>query len=110
MIQRIDTETLRTWQVEGRDFVLVDTLPSATFVEGHLPGAINIVSDDILAQTPKRLTDQNAAIVVYCASATCKRADLSARRLEHLGYTRIFHYEGGKKAWVTAGLPLEAVS
>jgi len=102
----IDTESLRAWQSECRDFVLIDTLPTASFADGHLPGAINIVSDDILEQAPKRLTDPNATIVVYCASAKCKRAGLSGQRLERLGYTGIYHYEGGKKSWVAAGLPL----
>lgn len=103
----IDTTTLRDWQSQGRDFTLVDTLPADTFVKGHLPGAINIVSDDILDEAPTRLPDKQATIVVYCASEHCKRAGLSAGRLASLGYRRIHHYVGGKKAWVAAGLPLE---
>jgi len=73
MINCIDTETLRQWQHEGRDFVLIDTLPPGSFAGGHLPGAINIVSDHIRTQASKRLPDMNATIVVYCASAQCKR-------------------------------------
>ncbi len=107
MIEPIDTTTLRTWQCEGRDFVLIDTLPAAVFAEGHLPGAINMPSDDILEQALLRLADRDAALVVYCASATCKRADLSAERLEQLGYTRIFHYQEGKKGWLAEGMPLD---
>ena len=42
----IDTETLRAWQLQRRKFVLVDTLPEQSFAKGHLPGAINIVSED----------------------------------------------------------------
>ena len=107
MINCIDTETLRRWQLEGRKFVLIDTLPPESFANGHLPGAINIVSDDILIQTPKRLPDPNTIIVVYCASAKCKRAALAAERLESLGYNQIFHYKGGKKNWMVSELPLE---
>ncbi len=92
---------------EARDFILVDTLPAPTFESGHLPGAINLVSDDILEQAPKQFPDRSATIVVYCASYTCRRAGLAAERLESLGYTRVFHYEGGKKGWIAAGLPLE---
>lgn len=105
-MNRIDTQTLQAWQRKFRDFVLIDTLPAASFADGHLPGAINIVSDDILEQAPKRLTDPSATTVVYCASAKCKRAALSGQRLERLGYARILHYEGGKEGWVAAGLPL----
>ena len=104
----IDTASLRDWQSLARNFVLVDTLPSDSFVNGHLPGAINIVSDDILRHAPEVLVDKHALIVVYCASAACKRAGLSAERLESLGYTRVHHFVGGKKEWIDAGYPLAA--
>lgn len=107
MIESIDTATLRAWQREGRDFVLIDTLPAGVFGDGHLPGAINLPSDDILEQAPARLPDRDATLVVYCASATCKRAGLAAERLERLGYSRIFHYEAGKRGWQAAGMALK---
>lgn len=103
----IDIATLGDWQARGQDFILVDTLPADTFAKGHLPGAINIVSDNILEEASERLPDKQASIVVYCASESCKRAGLSAERLSSLGYSRILHYVGGKKAWVAAGLPLQ---
>ncbi|WP_372609379.1 rhodanese-like domain-containing protein [Halomonas sp.] len=106
MATTIDTTTLRDWQLQQREFTLVDTLPAGSFVEGHLPDAINIVSDDVLAVAPDRLPDKQETIVVYCASTSCKRAGLAADRLAGLGYTQIYHYVGGKKAWVNAGLPL----
>lgn len=104
----IDTDTLRDWQKQRRVFTLVDTLPADTFAEGHLPDAINIVSDDIVDEAPRRLPDKQATIVMYCASESCKRAGLAAERLADLGYSQIIHYVGGKKAWVAAGLPLES--
>lgn len=108
-MNRIDTETLQTWQRECRDFMLIDTLSATHFTAGHLPGAINILSDDTLEQAPRKLTDLNATTVVYCAGTQCKRAALSGQRLERLGYTRVLHYAGGKKSWVAAGLPLVRV-
>jgi len=92
--------------MQDRDFILLDTLPAKIFEKGHLPGAINIVSDDILRRAHEVLPDKDAPIVVYCASATCKRAGLSAERLNSLGYTQIYHYVNGKKGWVAAGFPL----
>lgn len=106
MIEPVDTATLRDWQRKGNDFILIDTLPAGIFADGHLPGAINLPSDDILEQAPAHLPDRDATLVVYCASASCKRAGLSAERLERLGYSRIFHYEEGKRGWLAEGLPL----
>jgi len=106
MINNIDTETLRSWKEDGRDFILIDTLPSSIFETGHLPGAINIMSDDITEQMPKCFPDLHSTIVVYCSSRACRRAGLSAERLKHMGYTQVFHFSGGKKDWLAAGLPL----
>ncbi|UYG06341.1 rhodanese-like domain-containing protein [Halomonas sp. M4R1S46] len=103
----IDTATLRDWQSRGQDFILVDTLPAEAFAKGHLPGAINIVSDDILDAAPRRLPGRQATIVVYCASEDCKRAGRAAERLSRLGYTEVYHYVGGKRAWKAEGLSLE---
>lgn len=85
----------------------MDTLPADTFAKGHLPAAINIVSDDILEEAPRRLPDRQATIVVYCASEDCKRAGCAAERLTRLGYTAVYHYVGGKRAWKAEGLLLE---
>lgn len=103
----IDTATLRDWQRQHRDFTLVDTLPAESFAKGHLPGATNIVSDDIRDEAPRRLPDKQATLVVYCASENCKRAGLSAERLAGLGYTEVYHYVGGKRAWLAEDLSLE---
>ena len=42
-MKAINADTLRDWQRQGREFILVDTLPARTFAEGHLPGAINLM-------------------------------------------------------------------
>ena len=105
--KHIDAETLRSWQTDGRDFVLVDTLPPAAFAKGHLPGALHIMSDDILRLAMTMLPDRQQMIVVYCASINCKRAGLAAARLERLGYANVTHFAGGKREWLAAGLPLE---
>lgn len=103
----IDTATLRDWQGRGQNFILVDTLPAEIFAKGHLPNAVNIVSDTILDEAPYRLPDKEAAIVVYCGSEACKRARRAAERLVSLGYTEVYHYVGGKRAWLAEDLPLE---
>ena len=90
----------------GELFVLVDTLPEPAYRKGHLPGAINIPSDDILAEAPRRIPDRNAAIVVYCGNGPCKRSSLSADRLRKRGYRNVRDYHEGKADWIAAGLPV----
>jgi len=106
-MKKMDAQRLRRWMNAGRDFVLVDTLPPSAFAKAHLPGAINIVSDAILERAPCELPDRARDVVVYCASAKCKRAGLSAERLDRLGYRRVHHFIGGKRDWRETGFALE---
>jgi len=105
-MQEIDAAELHRWMQANRDFALVDTLPPTAFAKAHLPGAISIMSDDILARAATELPDQNRTVVVYCASVNCKRAGLSAQRLDQLGYRNVYEFTGGKRDWRAAGLPL----
>jgi rhodanese-related sulfurtransferase len=108
MDDRISRETLKAKIDRGDGFVLLDTLPEAAYRKAHLPGAMNIPSDDIIDVAPMRIPDCDAEIVVYCANGPCKRSRLAAERLESLGYRRVHDYHEGKADWIGAGLPIEA--
>lgn len=108
MTDLIFRDDLKTKLDRGDSFVLVDTLPESAYRKGHLPGAINIPSDDIRTMAPKRIPDRDTEIVVYCANGPCKRSRLAADRLEVLGYRRVRDYHEGKAGWIGAGLPVEA--
>ena len=69
-------------------------------------GRQRLLDQQVDALAPTLLPDKGAAIVVYCASDTCKNSDIATRRLAELGYTRVSAYVGGKKDWVDAGLPV----
>ncbi len=44
---------------------LIDVLPSAEYVDQHLPGAVNIPLKTLNAETAGRL-QKDKAIIVYC--------------------------------------------
>jgi rhodanese-related sulfurtransferase len=46
---------------------LVETFPKVAYEHAHLPGAINLPSDQVNVLAPKLLPDKNAEIVVHCA-------------------------------------------
>lgn len=91
----------------GADFVLVDALSPLAFAMGHLPGAVNISPDWIDDRARRRIPDLDSEVVVYCADAGCDSSHKVAHRLIELGYHNVRHYEGGKRDWEAAGLPLE---
>lgn len=68
MISRISRDALHRMMERGEDFILIDTLPETIFRKSHLPGAINIVSDEVGTAVPRQMPDRGATIVVYCAN------------------------------------------
>jgi len=51
-------------------FLLVETLPAATYHHAHLPGAINLPPDQVAQLAPTLLPGKSSDIVVYCAKPT----------------------------------------
>ena len=100
----IDRNTLQ--QRLGR-VTLVEALPEKYYRDGHLPGAKHLPHDQVRQLAPALLAHKDAAIVVYCASATCQNSHIAARVLEQLGYADVAVYAGGKQDWQEAGLALE---
>jgi rhodanese-related sulfurtransferase len=103
----ISREELRERIESGADFVLVDALSPLSYAMGHLPGAINISADWIDDRARRRIPELDTEVVVYCADAGCDSSVKVAGRLLELGYRNVRHYEGGKRDWEAAGLPLE---
>jgi rhodanese-related sulfurtransferase len=62
MPKSVDTQGLQRLLDAGVQ--LVDVLPAKTYVEEHLPGAINLPLGDI-AGAPQRL-DPHRPVAVYC--------------------------------------------
>lgn len=86
---------------------LVEALPEKYYLDGHLPGAIQINHDEIRAQAEPRLPAKDAFIVVYCSNSACQNSRMAAQALASLGYTNVAEYEEGKQDWMKAGLPIE---
>jgi rhodanese-related sulfurtransferase len=103
----ISREDLQARIESGADFVLVDALSPLSYAMGHLPGAINIAPDWIDERARHRIPGHDTEVVVYCADPGCDSSVKVAARLVELGYRNVRHYEGGKRDWEAAGLPLE---
>ena len=88
-------------------FVLVDALPEFYYTQQHLPGALNLVADEVEARAAELLPDKDAAIVVYCSNTACPNSGQVAARLQCLGYTNVRKYPEGIQDWAEAGLPTE---
>ena len=91
----------------GAPLVLLEALPEGYFLQGHLPTARNLPHDRVRQLAPTLLPRKDVAIVVYCASSTCRNSDVAAKALSGLGYEDVSVFPGGKQEWEEAGLSLE---
>jgi rhodanese-related sulfurtransferase len=103
LITRSELEAL----VAADQVVLVDALPSSYYDQAHLPGALNLVENDVAVLAPRLLPDLDATIVTYCSNAACGNSQAVANRLEKLGYTNVRKYREGIQDWVEAGNAIE---
>ncbi len=104
LISRTDLQAA----IEAGSVVPVDALPESYYAQQHLPGALNLVADDVETRAATLLPAKNAAIVTYCSNTACPNSGQVAAKLESLGYSNVRKYAEGIQDWVEAGLPTES--
>jgi rhodanese-related sulfurtransferase len=93
-------------QLVAAGAVLLDVRTDEEWREGHIEGARLIPWQALELSSPGLPADKDAAIVTYCASGS--RAELAARKLRGLGYTRVVAMTGGFQDLLDAGMPSES--
>lgn len=106
MTALISRDELRAAIEEGT-VTVVDALGESCYAQMHLPGALNLVEEDVASGAAELLPDKHAAIVVYCSNPACGNSQAVANRLAALGYSDVRKYRDGIQDWVAAGLPVE---
>lgn len=74
------------------DYIILDVRRADEFAEGHIPGAINVANEDIGADKPVELPEEDKTIYVYCRSG--RRSKEAAAKLAAIGYTNIIECGG----------------
>jgi rhodanese-related sulfurtransferase len=105
MTSPITRDELRA-AIDSGTVTVVDALPVALYSRRHIPGALNLVEDEVDVETPWLLPDKGATIVAYSTNAACGRGEALGERLECLGYTDVRVYRDGIEDWVAAELPV----
>jgi len=108
MATTITRDELQAHIDRGDDIRIVEALPPMYYQDAHLPGALNLPHDEVVALAPTLLPDKGQEIVVYCSNMACQNSGIAANRLTALGYTNVRKYAEGKQDWIEAGLPTES--
>ncbi len=119
----VKTDELKKWMDEGRDMIIIDTMPyEDSYKKNHLPGALQFLfpipdmetwdtqetAGKTQAEFEKLLgPDKNKTIVVYCGFVKCTRSHNGAAWAKKMGYNKVYRYSGGIFAWKGAKYEME---
>lgn len=106
-MQTITRDQLQA-EIAAGAVVVLEALPHKYYVDGHIPGALNLPLDDIASMAVELVPDRDAAVVTYCTGTSCPNSRIAAEQLAKLGYTNVRAFEGGKETWLDGGLALES--
>ena len=85
--------------------VVLDVRTKKEYREGHIPGSVMIdfTEDDFEQQVAK--LDKDKTYLVQCASGG--RSARACKKMEQLGFKKLYNLEGGMGAWEKAGKPVQ---
>ncbi|MFD3517932.1 rhodanese-like domain-containing protein [Streptomyces sp. NPDC058657] len=86
-------------------FVVIDSRSTASWDQGHVPGALHLPTALIPEQAPL-LLDRNVPVVTYCWGPGCNGATRAALALAQLGY-QVKEMLGGIEYWIREGFETE---
>ena len=85
--------------------VVLDVRTKKEYREGHIPGSvlIDFNADDFEQQVAK--LDKSKTYLVHCASGG--RSARACKKMDQLGFQKLYNLEGGMGAWEKAGKPVK---
>jgi rhodanese-related sulfurtransferase len=104
-VNEIQIERYRAMVAAGEPHLLVDVREDEEWAAGHASGAMHlgkgVIERDIEAAIPER----DRTLVLYCGGGY--RSALAADALGKMGYSNVLSLDGGWRAIVASGLPIE---
>ena len=74
-VKKVSLNELKTKLDGGSAVILIETLSPDEYKRGHLPGAVNIPSNQIAELSGSVLPDKSAEIVLYCSGPKCQASE-----------------------------------
>lgn len=99
----IDPKAAQTL-ITDQKAVVLDIRTPEEFAEGHIEGAKNVDFFNRSFRAELGKLDKDAPIVMHCQSGG--RSGQALPIFKELGFTKVFHMNGGFRAWSKAGLPV----
>ncbi len=102
-VMECSIKDVRTRQLAGTQFELIDVREDSEWQGGHIPGAVHLGKGVIERDIENQLPDRETPIVLYCGGGF--RSALVADTLQKMGYKQVISMDGGWRGWREAGYP-----
>ena len=100
-----DPSDVRTAQLAGERFVLVDTRGDAAWRQGRATGAVHLPTARIAEEAPATIP-LDVPVVVYCWGPGCNGGTKAGLAFAQAGYA-VREMLGGFEYWAREGMPVE---
>ena len=94
--RQISMDEAITMMEEESGYIILDVRTPEEFADKHIPGAVNIPNETIVAEEIPELPYKDQLILVYCRSGN--RSKQASEKLAALGYTNVVEF-GGINSW-----------
>ncbi len=88
------------------DIVIVDVREAEDYLQGHIPGAVNLPKEKWATLEGLSKDKQN---ILYCYSAVCHLAKTAAVEFANQGYP-VMEMDGGFRSWKEHDLDIESIT
>lgn len=103
-LEPVSREELRR-RIRKDTVTIIDVRPAEEFAAGHLPGAINVPTQELQRRLGKLPRDKE--IIAYCRGPYCLMSYEAVEALRRRGFKAI-RLQDGFPEWKAAGFPVEA--
>jgi TolB-like protein/class 3 adenylate cyclase/rhodanese-related sulfurtransferase len=101
---RIDVDEAKT--LYDRGVIFIDSSGSSLYRREHIPRAVNLLFHQVWNGLAG-IAAPDDEVVFYCDDPKCHLAAISSAQAVVLGYSRVYYFAGGLRAWEIAGYPVE---
>ena len=104
-IRQIDIGEYQRMLANHQPHTLIDIREDSEWSAGHAAGSLHLGKGIIERDIETKVPQKDATLVLYCGGGY--RSALASDALQKMGYTRVISLDGGWRAYLTAGLPVE---
>ena len=104
-IKTISVHELKKKYDSAQHLCLIDVREIDEWQDQHIPGALHIPKDELIAVVHQKIPERAKPIYVHCRGGV--RSLHAVNSLLDLGYENVYSVDGGILEWAKAGYPIK---